>query len=1236
MVTQILVAKKCEFDVESSHLKKEIVEFLGIDNLSSVQVINRYFAEGLTDEELEKSITCIFSEPPVDDVLEVLPDSDNEFVVEYLPGQFDARANSAKDCIKLMFPESNPNVRCAKVYLLHGDLNQEDINKIKSYLINPVEAREANFDVPETLAEEIPVPEDVKILDGFTDLDEEGLKHLIFEMGLSLNVDDLFLCQKHFQDEKRNPTVTEIRVIDTYWSDHCRHTTFNTELKNIEIDDDIVKSAFERYLEIREDLGRAEKPITLMDMGTLGAKYLKSKNIMRNVDESEEINACTVKVKVDVDGVEQDWLFFFKNETHNHPTEIEPFGGAATCVGGAIRDPLSGRSYVYQAMRVTGCADPRTTLEDTISGKLPQRKIAEGAASGYSSYGNQIGLSTGQVSEIYHPGYVAKHMEVGAVVGAAPAKNVVRETPQAGDVVILLGGRTGRDGIGGATGSSKSHTQTSIDTCGSEVQKGNPVVERKLQRLFRREDACRLIKRCNDFGAGGVSVAVGELADGLLVDLDKVPKKYEGLDGTELAISESQERMAVVVSSHNADKFIALSSEENLEATKIADVTDDGNLKMTWRGKTIVDLSREFLDLNGAKREQDVKVLSSDCIASKTDAYACGSIKAVFEEMVSDINVASKKGLVSRFDSTIGASTLVMPFGGKTQSTQNQAMVAKFPVLGKTNMVSAMAWGFNPYVCEANPYVGAYLSVVESLTKLVASGFDNKKAYLSFQEYFEKLKDEPNRWGKPMAAVLGAFSAQVDLGVGAIGGKDSMSGSFEDLDVAPTLISFAVATGKAEDVLTNEIKKKGTKVYMLSPKRVAGDKTYSLLPEKTSLLSIFEHVQKMNAFSAQSVGFGGPAESLLNMCAGNEIGIKFEECDNYSWLFEHSYGSIIVESDELTESDEFDVRLIGTTLENFEFNFSSETIDLTCLKDEWESVLEDIYPFKSESVKFEPISSNTTPVLLHSKNACKPKVAIPVFPGTNCEFDTSLAFKGAGADPKIFVVKNRSAEDIKQSVKDLSKLISTSQILMLPGGFSGGDEPDGSAKLIASFMRSPEISSEIAELLQKRDGLILGICNGFQALMKLGLLPFGEIRDLKQDDATLTFNTIARHQSCLVNTRVSSTLSPWMSKMEVGDIHKIPISHGEGRFVCSDDVLAKLTDAGQICAQYVDEQGMCSSALSVNPNGSVANIEAICSPDGRILGKMGHSERRGDFLYKNVKGNKFQKLFEGGVSYFTE
>ena len=1231
MVTQILVKKKKQFDVESTHLKNELVDFLGLDNLEEIGVVNRYFVESLSNEELNRATTCVFSEPPVDDVLDALPESDFQFAIEFLPGQFDARASSAEDCIKLMFPESSPKVKCAKVYLLQGNLTDEDVKKTKKYLINPVEAREASFDIPETLEEEISTPEDVKTLEGFIDLKDNGLLDLIQEMGLSLNVDDLKLCQNHFQEVKRNPTVTEIRVIDTYWSDHCRHTTFNTELKNIEIDDEIVKSAFERYLSIRDELGRGEKPVTLMDMGTLGARYLKAKNIMKNVDDSEEINACTVKVKVDVNGVDEDWLFFFKNETHNHPTEIEPFGGAATCVGGAIRDPLSGRSYVYQAMRVTGAADPRTPLDETISGKLPQRKIVEAAASGYSSYGNQIGLSTGQVSEIYHPGYVAKHMEVGAVVGAAPAKNVVREVPQAGDTVILLGGRTGRDGIGGATGSSKSHTQSSIDTCGSEVQKGNPVVERKLQRLFRREDAARMIKRCNDFGAGGVSVAVGELADGLLVDLDKVPKKYEGLDGTELAISESQERMAVVVSPENAEKFIALSAEENLEATKIAEVTDAGNLTMMWRGKTIVDLSREFLDLNGAKRQQNVRVNVSKNTMPNIAGHGESSLQTAFEKMVTDINIASKKGLVNRFDSTIGASTVLMPFGGKTQGTQNQAMVAKFPVLGQTSTVSAMAWGFNPYVCEADPYVGAYLSVVESLTKLVASGFSLGNAYLSFQEYFEKLRDEPLRWGKPMAAVLGAFSAQVDLGVGAIGGKDSMSGSFESMDVPPTLISFAVSTGKAQDVITNEFKRAGSKVVMLQPKYEE-----SHLPEKNSLLAVFEAVKNMNVESAQSVGYGGPAESLLNMCAGNEIGIEFEEFDDYSWLFERAYGSIIVETDEVPESDSFDVKVIGTTQEAFEFTFANELVDITSLKQGWESVLEGVYPSQAEGVNFEPVSSYVEPVLLHSINACKPKVAIPVFPGTNCEFDTALAFKEAGAVAEIFVVKNRTSEDIKQSVKDLSALISNSQILMLPGGFSGGDEPDGSAKLIASFLRSPEISHEIAELLQKRDGLILGICNGFQALMKLGLLPFGEIRDLDETDATLTFNTIARHQSCLVNTRVTSAMSPWMSQMKVGDIHKTPISHGEGRFVCSDDMLKKLTGAGQICAQYVDDEGMCSTSLDVNPNGSVGNIEAICSPDGRILGKMGHSERRGDFLYKNVDGNKFQKLFEGGVGYFAQ
>ncbi len=1238
MVEEILVKKKEKFDVESNNLKDEFIQFLGINNIENVCVINRYFVEGLSSEQLSRCVSCVFSEPPVDDVLQKLPVCDHKIAIELLPGQFDVRASSAKDCIKLMFPESDAKVKCAKIYAISGDLDENGIEKIKSYLINPVESRESDLEIPETLEDILPVPEDVATIEGFNELDHAGLEDLISKMGLSFNVDDLRLCQEHFSSVKREPTETEIRVIDTYWSDHCRHTTFNTELKNVEIKDEVVKAAFEKYLLIKDELGRSEKPVSLMDAGTLAARYLKDKNIMSDVDESEEINACTVKVKVDVDGELEDWLFFFKNETHNHPTEIEPFGGAATCVGGAIRDPLSGRSYVYQAMRVTGASDPRVPVDETVKGKLPQRKIVTQAASGYSSYGNQIGLSTGQVSEIYHPGYVAKHMEVGAVVGAAPAKNVVREVPQAGDVVILLGGRTGRDGIGGATGSSKSHTQTSIDTCGSEVQKGNPVIERKLQRLFRREEATKMIKRCNDFGAGGVSVAVGELADGLLVNLDKVPKKYEGLNGTELAISESQERMAVVVAKEDADKFAHLSAEENLEATIIAEVTDDAHLTILWRNKKIVDLPREFLDLNGAKREQDVLIEEQKNVAPTISGSKEASLKNAFEKLVSDINVSSKKGLVNRFDSTIGASTVIMPFGGKTQSTINQAMVSKFPVLGKTETVSAMAWGFNPYVCEADPYVGAYLSVVESLTKLVSSGFDLKTAYLSFQEYFEKLRDEPLRWGKPLSAVLGAFSAQIDLSVGAIGGKDSMSGSFDDLDVPPTLISFAVATGKADKVITNEIKKVGSKIVMLSPKRQQGCSIKSLLPEKESLLSIFKHVQKMNVISAQSVGYGGPAEGLVNMCAGNKIGMVFDESDDYSWLFEHSYGSIIVETseDETVESSDFDIKVIGHTQEAYQFNFPKEVVELNVLKEKWESALDSVYQRKIDGKKLEPSIFNVAPHLLHSKNSCKPKVAIPVFPGTNCEFDTALAFNEAGAETEVYVIKNQTSEDIKNSVKDLAHLIKESQILMLPGGFSGGDEPDGSAKLIASFLRSPEISFEIEELLNKRDGLILGICNGFQALMKLGLLPFGEIKDLTEDDATLTFNTIARHQSCLVDTKITSVMSPWLSKCELGAIDKIPISHGEGRFVCSDETLEKLKDAGQICAQYVDVFGMCDSSTDVNPNGSVANIEAICSPDGRILGKMGHSERRGDFLYKNVPGQKFQKLFEGGVSYFTE
>ncbi|MDY2778179.1 MAG: phosphoribosylformylglycinamidine synthase subunit PurQ, partial [Collinsella sp.] len=1069
-----------------------------------------------------------------------------------------------------------------------------------------------------------------------------------------------------------------IRVIDTYWSDHCRHTTFGTVLENIQIDDAVVEEAFARYLEMRHELGRDEKPICLMDMGTIGAKWLKSTGKLTGLDESEEINACTVRVTVDVDGEDQDWLFLFKNETHNHPTEIEPFGGAATCVGGAIRDPLSGRSYVYQAMRVTGAADPTVPVSETIAGKLPQRKLVTTAAAGYSSYGNQIGLATGQVSELYHPGYMAKRMEVGAVVGATPASHVRRECPAPGDKIILLGGRTGRDGIGGATGSSKAHNVESIEKDGAEVQKGNAPMERKLQRLFRRGDACRLIKRCNDFGAGGVSVAVGELADGLYIDLDMVTKKYDGLDGTELAISESQERMAVAVAEDDVEEFMGYAEEENLEATVIAEVTEEARVRMAWQGDAIVDLSRDFLNSNGAPKFQDVHVpaqgiepIGPDSEFAEAVLEELGTLEGAYvstvpmvpgaeeldsfadamHELVTDLNVCSNKGLSERFDSTIGAATVLMPFGGKEQLTPAQAMVAKFPVDGETTTVSGMAWGFNPYIMSADQYRGAYLSVVESVSRLVATGFDHTKAYLSFQEYFERLRDVPERWGKPMAAVLGALMAQVELGVGAIGGKDSMSGSFEDLDVPPTLVSFAVAVDKLPNVTSPEFKGAGHRVALIEPAYQEDE----LLPQTASLLDAYGVVEDLirsgSALSVSTPGFGGLAEVLFKACLGNRIGFSVSdeyyehECRD---LFDHAYGCFVVEladGAELPARDGVEIFELGRTTEAYELSAYNETVDLDWLQEAWESGIEGVFPYRTPADEAEKLDEVATEehrceetgrirASYGGLKIARPRVIIPVFPGNNCEYDSARAFRAAGAEADVFVINNLTPENVAESTRELARRIRESQIVMIPGGFSGGDEPDGSAKFITAFFRAPEVTEAVRDLLQARDGLMLGICNGFQALVKLGLVPYGDIVDATEDAPTLTFNTIGRHQSRLVRTRIASDLSPWLSQCEVGASYTVAISHGEGRFVANDEVLSQLRAGGQIATQYVDEAGVPSMDLAVNPNGSVCAIEGITSPDGRVFGKMGHVERRGDGLYRNVPGEKFMPLFEGGVAYF--
>ena len=1244
MVSRVYVEKKPGFDGEAKALERELRTLLGLDGITNLRIINRYDVEGIDEELFASCVPTVFSEPQTDDASADMPavaDGATVFAVEFLPGQFDQRADSASECIQLISQGERPTVRSAKVYVLEGELSVSDVDAVKHYVINPVEAREASLEPKATLATNVPEPEPVEVLEDFLALNDEQLQAFIDERGLAMDLADIKFCQEYFGGEGRVPTITEIKMIDTYWSDHCRHTTFGTRLHHITSGDAHVKDAFARYERMRHELGRDQKPICLMDMGTIGAKYLKAKGILKNLDESEEINACTVKCKVDVDGHDEDWLYLFKNETHNHPTEIEPFGGAATCIGGAIRDPLSGRSYVYQAMRVTGAADPTVPVSQTLEGKLPQRKLVTTAAAGYSSYGNQIGLATGQVSELYHPGYVAKRMEIGAVVAATPASHVRRECPAPGDVIVLLGGRTGRDGIGGATGSSKAHNVESIEKDGAEVQKGNAPVERKLQRLFRREDACRLIKRCNDFGAGGVSVAIGELADGLHVNLNAVPKKYEGLDGTELAISESQERMAVALAPEDVEEFLGYAREENLEATPVATVTEDPRLVMDWNGKTIVDVSREFLASNGAPKDQEVHVAAPSVYEHD---WAGETLAQKLHNLVTDLNVASNKGLSERFDSTIGAATVLMPFGGKTQLTPAMAMAAKLPVDGETTTCSGMAWGFNPYLMEADQFTGAYLSVVESVSRLVAAGFEHRDFYLTFQEYFEKLRDEPERWGKPMAAVLGALMAQVDLGIGSIGGKDSMSGSFEDLDVPPTLVSFATGLGHVGRVTSPEFKGAGHKVIAVLPNYDAD----GITPLAKSLLAAYDVVEGLvgrgQALAISTPGYGAVAESLFKMCVGNQIGIEVESNFTSEALFCPAYGSFIVEVPDDAQLPELEqgvtVALLGTTTEAYELKACGETIDLSELQEAWEGAIESVFPYRAEGPKVQKLDfsvaekqvSRPKPAI----HVARPRVVIPVFPGTNCEYDTARAFRRAGAEPSVLVINNLTPEAVAESTHELARRIRESQIVMIPGGFSGGDEPDGSAKFITAFFRAPEVTEAVRELLQSRDGLMLGICNGFQALIKLGLVPYGDIRPMDETCPTLTFNTIGRHQSRLVRTRVASDLSPWLSKCEVGDTHEIAISHGEGRFVASPELVAELAARGQIATQYVGEDGEPAMGLDVNPNGSVLAIEGITSPDGRVLGKMGHTERSGEGLYKNVPGNKFQPLIEGGVSYFTE
>ncbi|SEH51213.1 MULTISPECIES: phosphoribosylformylglycinamidine synthase [Atopobiaceae] len=1243
MVSRVYVEKKPGFDVEAQQLRHELRHTLGIKGLEGLRVVNRYDVEGITKKLFEQCIPTVFSEPQSDTATTSMPKAAKGvevFAVEFLPGQFDQRADSASECIQLISQGERPVVASAKLYYLQGELSSADVEAIKRYVINPVEAREASLEVRKTLKVNYPKPGMVETLDGFRKMTKKQLAAFIEERGLAMDLADIQFCKDYFKSEKRDPTITEIKMIDTYWSDHCRHTTFGTELENVTIDDEVVKQAFERYLKVRKALRRGKKPVTLMDMGTIGAKYLKKEGILKNLDESEEINACTVKVKVDVNGEDQDWLFLFKNETHNHPTEIEPFGGAATCIGGAIRDPLSGRSYVYQAMRVTGAADPTVPVSETMEGKLPQRKLVRTAAAGYSSYGNQIGLATGQVSELYHPGYIAKRMEIGAVVGATPASHVRRECPKPGDQIVLLGGRTGRDGIGGATGSSKAHNVESLEKDGAEVQKGNAPTERKLQRLFRREDACKLIKRCNDFGAGGVSVAIGELADGLFIDLNKVPKKYEGLDGTELAISESQERMAVALDPKDVAEFMGYAKEENLEATVVAEVTKEPRLKMVWEGKTICDVSREFLDSNGASKHQDVHIEAQGSYAPE---WPGDTLEQKMASLVRDLNVASNKGLSERFDSTIGAATVLMPFGGRKQLTPSMAMVAKLPVFGETTTVSGMAWGFNPYLMSANQFTGAYLSVVESVAKLVAAGLEHKNAYLTFQEYFEKLRQEPERWGKPAAAVLGALIAQLDLGIGSIGGKDSMSGSFEDLDVPPTLVSFATAVGKLDRITSPEFKHKDSKLWLVKPHYLAD----GITPEAGSFLKVLDFVEQRigdhDALAVSTPGYGCLAESLFKMSVGNQIGFGLTNEFDVDELFKLAYGSFVIETTDCTYmpkgSADFDVVDLGGTSAEFKMWAKGEVLDLGKLQEAWEQGIEGVFPYRGAGEKVETIDFDVAAKGVQRISPLvkipEPRVVIPVFPGNNCEYDSAAAFERVGAEAKTFVINNLTPNAVAESTKAFVEEVAKSQIIMIPGGFSGGDEPDGSAKFITAFFRSPAVTEAVRDLLQKRDGLMLGICNGFQALVKLGLVPYGDIRPMDETCPTLTFNTIGRHQSRLVRTRVASNASPWLSKCSVGDVHTIAISHGEGRFVASDELLKKMRETGQIATQYVDEGGIPSMDLSVNPNGSVLAIEGITSPDGRVFGKMGHTERSGNGLYSNVPGNKYQELFEGGVSYFA-
>ena len=1254
-VKRIYVEKKEPYAVRAGELKQEIKKYLDIKTLEEVRVLVRYDVEALSEDVYKKALVTVFSEPPVDDVYEgsfEKNEKDRVFSVEYLPGQFDQRADSAEQCVKLLNEKEEPIIRSATTYVLSGDISEEDFERIKAYCINPVDSRETDETVPETLVQKFDEPADVKIFDGFKDMPEAELKKLYDSLGLAMTFKDFLHIQNYFHgEENRDPSMTEIRVLDTYWSDHCRHTTFQTELKNISFEDGDYKKPIEdtykAYKETHDEMykGRDDKFVCLMDIALLAMKKLREEGKLDDMEVSDEINACSIVVPVDIDhgnGPEtEEWLVFFKNETHNHPTEIEPFGGAATCLGGAIRDPLSGRGYVYQAMRVTGAADPTKSLRDTLEGKLAQRKIVTGAAKGYSSYGNQIGLATGLVDEIYHPNYVAKRMEIGAVMGAAPRKNVIRENSDPDDVIILLGGRTGRDGCGGATGSSKAHNTESIDTCGAEVQKGNAPTERKIQRLFRRAEVSSLIKKCNDFGAGGVSVAIGELADGLTVDLDKVPKKYAGLDGTELAISESQERMAVVVDPKDVDKMLGYAAEENLEAVCVAKVTKEPRLVLKWRGKEIVNISRAFLDTNGAHQETDVVVSVPD----KKDNYIqkvekVTNFKDAFLKKLSSLNACSKKGLVEMFDSSIGASTVTMPYGGKYQLTPTQTMVAKLPVLdGKCDTVTMMSYGMDPYLTSWSPYHGAEYAVLTSVAKIVAAGGDYKKIRFTFQEYFKRMTEDPKRWGEPMAALLGAYDAQMKLGLPSIGGKDSMSGSFNDIDVPPTLCSFAVDVAKLSDVVTDELKEAGDVLVKFTIKKDEYD-----LPDYDFIMSQYEKITELMrqgiVKAAYALDGNGVADAVAKMAFGNKLGVEVCGKREKEYYFAPAYGEIVAEIAEadLAKLDEKEVAYdrFGKVLEEQAFVCGDEKVSMEEALEAWTGTLEKVFPTRSgvEDKKIETSLYDTKDIYICKHKVARPKVFIPVFPGTNCEYDTMKAFEQAGADTESIVFKNMTEQDITDSVDAFEKAIRQSQILMFSGGFSAGDEPDGSAKFITSVFRNEKIKEAVHELLNERDGLALGICNGFQALVKLGLVPYGEIKTQTEDSPTLTTNSIGRHISKSVYTKVVTNKSPWLQEAKLGGVYAIPASHGEGRFVASQEWLKKLAENGQIATQYVDIDGNPTMDEDFNPNGSYMAIEGITSPDGRVLGKMAHSERRGEGVAMNIYGDQDQKIFLSGVKYF--